>query len=205
MSRALAAPPKRINVACPRPRTRRRMLRYASSSISQPGQLNALRRTIVTPAHRGRTADGEARATKPPRRLYRKRDPEDSPHRAGEQSSKPPRRESSYDNGRSRPAQRNTNHLRSRPGHESEGEVKILRPAVLSKRITTLADAGLIDDAVLLLQNAPVDAQNIVVWNTTIRLVMKAEKYKLAYSLYTDVSMPRQPLRTDLTFWDTFR
>lgn len=72
-----------------------------------------------------------------------------------------------------------------------EGRVlKLLEPHVLSARLKKLCDAGKIDDAVTVLKNVPLGAQNVPVWNTLIWECMKAKKYTLAYKLFTDVRTP---------------
>ncbi|KAJ8453558.1 hypothetical protein ONZ45_g19669 [Pleurotus djamor] len=64
---------------------------------------------------------------------------------------------------------------------------KLLEPHVLSGRLKKLCDAGKIDDAITALKNAPLDAQNVPVWNTLIWECMKAQKYASAYKLFTDM------------------
>jgi len=66
-------------------------------------------------------------------------------------------------------------------------EVRLLEPHVLSLRLKRLSDSGKIDEAILMLKNAPVSAQNTPVWNTMIRETMKAQRYSLSYQLYIDV------------------
>lgn len=66
--------------------------------------------------------------------------------------------------------------------------MRLLEPHVLSGRLKKLADAGKVDDAVVMLKNAPLDAQNTQVWNTLIWEALKVNRYQLAYQLYTDVS-----------------
>jgi len=65
--------------------------------------------------------------------------------------------------------------------------LKFLEPHVLSQRIKKLCDRDKLDDAVSLLKNSPLAAQNTPAWNTLIWETMKVKRYKLAYSLYTDV------------------
>jgi len=65
--------------------------------------------------------------------------------------------------------------------------LKLLEPHVLSQRIKKLCDRDKLDDAVSLLKNSPLAAQNTPAWNTLIWETMKVKRYKLAYSLYTDV------------------
>jgi len=81
-----------------------------------------------------------------------------------------------------------------RPGSSAEeappyGERKRshLQPYELSGRLITLCESGDVDLAVTTLQSAPRNAQNIKVWNTLIQQCMYAKKYKLAYSVFTDV------------------
>lgn len=69
----------------------------------------------------------------------------------------------------------------------SKEGLKLLEPHTLSQRLKKLCDRGKLDDAVSLLKNSPLDAQNTPVWNTLIWEAMKLKRYKLAYSLYVDV------------------
>lgn len=69
-----------------------------------------------------------------------------------------------------------------------KSELRLLEPHVLSVRLKKLCDAGKIDDAVYMLKNAPLDAQNTPVWNTLIWETLKAKRYQLAYQLFVDVS-----------------
>jgi hypothetical protein len=65
--------------------------------------------------------------------------------------------------------------------------MKLLEPHVLSQRLKKLCDRGKMDEAVSLLKNSPLAAQNTPVWNTLIWETLKLKRYTLAYSLYTDV------------------
>lgn len=67
-------------------------------------------------------------------------------------------------------------------------ELRKLEPHILSGRLKALCEAGKLDDAVSMLKNAPLDAQNTVVWNTLIWECMKTSLFSLAFRLYTDVS-----------------
>jgi hypothetical protein len=91
-------------------------------------------------------------------------------------------------------------HLRQQPQYSessqtspssfsSSGERKraLLQPYELSRRLNELCEQGNVDLAVSVLQRAPRNAQNIKVWNTIIQQCMSAKKYKLAYSVFTDV------------------
>ncbi|KAI0005077.1 hypothetical protein BJV74DRAFT_792927 [Russula compacta] len=67
------------------------------------------------------------------------------------------------------------------------GERPLLQPYELSGRLIALCKRGDVDLAFTMLQNAPRNAQNIKVWNTLILQCMDAEKYKLAYRVFTDM------------------
>jgi len=66
--------------------------------------------------------------------------------------------------------------------------MKPLEPHVLSARLKRSCDDGKVDDAVFMLKNAPLDAQNTQVWNTLIWECLKVKRYQLAYQLFVDVS-----------------
>jgi hypothetical protein len=70
---------------------------------------------------------------------------------------------------------------------EPKANMRLLEPHVLSKRLKTLCDSHKIDDAVSMLKNAPLDAQNTQVWNTLIWEALKAKRFKLSYQLFIDV------------------
>ena len=75
------------------------------------------------------------------------------------------------------------------PSNEApKANMRLLEPHVLSKRLKTLCDSNKIDDAVSMLKNAPLDAQNTQVWNTLIWEALKAKRFKLSYQLFIDVS-----------------
>ena len=69
----------------------------------------------------------------------------------------------------------------------SKTVMKPLQPHVLSARLKRLCEEGKVDDAVFMLKNAPLDAQNTQVWNTLIWECMKVKRYQLAYQLFVDV------------------
>lgn len=80
---------------------------------------------------------------------------------------------------------------RVRPGARSttpDATHYLLTPYELSSRILKLHAARKLDEAVELLQNSPLDAQNIKTWNTLLSGCMKDARYKLAWSLFVDVS-----------------
>lgn len=64
---------------------------------------------------------------------------------------------------------------------------RLLTPYVLSGRLQKLCDDDQLDAAVDMLQNAPLDAQNVPVWNNVIREALIARRSKLAYQLFVDV------------------
>jgi hypothetical protein len=80
-------------------------------------------------------------------------------------------------------------HLSSQEAKDTQTkeDLILLEPHVLSQRLRKLCERGKLDDAVSLLKNSPLDAQNTPVWNTLMWETLKAQRYKLAYSLYTDV------------------
>jgi len=67
--------------------------------------------------------------------------------------------------------------------------IRLLQPHVLSERLKKLCDGGKIADAIAMLKNAPLDAQNTPVWNTLIWECMKAGSFNLSYELFIDVSV----------------
>ncbi|OBZ76233.1 hypothetical protein A0H81_04014 [Grifola frondosa] len=85
---------------------------------------------------------------------------------------------------------RTLSHGKGSSGTAAKGEYlgkRMLRPAVLSERLIKLSREDRLDDAIIMLQNAPLDAQNAIVWNTLIKHVLEARRYKLAYQLYIDM------------------
>jgi len=78
-------------------------------------------------------------------------------------------------------------HLDPTQPRKEKPEIRLLEPHVLSARLKKLCDANKIDDAVTMLKNAPLDAQNAPVWNTLIWQCMKARRFKLGYQLFIDV------------------
>ena len=76
------------------------------------------------------------------------------------------------------------------PSNEApKANMRLLEPHVLSKRLKDLCDSNKIDDAVSMLKNAPLDAQNTQVWNTLIWEALKAKRFKLSYQLFIDVGI----------------
>ena len=69
-----------------------------------------------------------------------------------------------------------------------KSEIRLLEPHILSTRLKKLSDAGKVEDAIFMLKNAPLDAQNTQVWNTMIWETLKVGRYSLAYQLFVDVS-----------------
>ncbi|KAF9485361.1 hypothetical protein BDN70DRAFT_980503 [Pholiota conissans] len=70
---------------------------------------------------------------------------------------------------------------------KSKSEMRLLEPHILSERLRKLCGAGKVDDAVVMLKNAPLDAQNTPVWNTLIWEALKGSRYQLAYQLFVDM------------------
>lgn len=75
------------------------------------------------------------------------------------------------------------------PGGNPESQ-RMLRPYVLSRRLTGLASRGQLDEAIVMLQNSPSDASNVKTWNTLLWLCMKNQRFKLGYKLFSDVRAP---------------
>lgn len=74
------------------------------------------------------------------------------------------------------------------PSNEPTAKI-LLEPHILSGRLKKLCDDRRIDDAVAMLKNSPLDAQNVPVWNTLIWECLKAERFRLGYDLYIDVCL----------------
>lgn len=91
----------------------------------------------------------------------------------------------------------------SPPPPSSREKRPLLRPYELSRRLIAHCEKGDVDLAVTELQRAPRNAQNIKVWNTIIQQCMSAKKYRLAYSVFTDVciipSFPPSPFLVFVT------
>lgn len=76
------------------------------------------------------------------------------------------------------------------PSNETpKANMRLLEPYVLSRRLKNLCDSNKIDDAVVMLKNAPLDAQNTQVWNTLMWEALKAKRFKLSYQLFIDVGI----------------
>ena len=76
------------------------------------------------------------------------------------------------------------------PSNESpKANIRLLEPHVLSGRLKNLCDSNKVDDAVHMLKNTPLDAQNTQVWNTLIWEALKVKRFKLGYQLFIDVSI----------------
>lgn len=71
--------------------------------------------------------------------------------------------------------------------HERAPEKRLLKPHVLSARLTKLCSEDKLNEAVNMLKNVPLDAQNTTVWNTLVHHVGRAGRYQLAYQLWTEV------------------
>ncbi|KAF8516865.1 hypothetical protein JB92DRAFT_2908642 [Gautieria morchelliformis] len=77
--------------------------------------------------------------------------------------------------------------------HSRKGKIKLLTPYDLSQRIETLCMKGDLRGAISSVKEAPLDAQNAVVWATLIRSVITNGKYQEAYRLFID--MKRRGIR----------
>ena len=84
-----------------------------------------------------------------------------------------------------------------------KANIRLLEPHVLSKRLKTLCDSNKVDEAVHMLKNTPLDAQNTQVWNTLMWEALKAKRFKLSYQLFIDVSIFKSffLLISKLIFW----
>ena len=81
--------------------------------------------------------------------------------------------------------------VKPNPSNGNEEKPKrLLRPHVLSKRLSDLASQGQLDQAVDTLQNSPLDASNVATWNTILLHCMMENRFKLGYKLFTDVRIP---------------
>jgi hypothetical protein len=67
---------------------------------------------------------------------------------------------------------------------------RLLEPYVLSRRLANLATQGRLDEAVDMLQNSPLDASNVITWNTLLLHCMKDNRFKLGFKMFTDVRSP---------------
>lgn len=183
------------------------MLRNAHSTVSQPRTLNALYRALSSSAPCHSASEAEAARPKPrspPTRPYHDKDTDPSSS-TGQHTSptrpsltNPPKhtvilrrlpaRDPAINETSSTPNKKHRARKEKSTDKKPESVLVLLRPPALSARVTAASKAGLIDEAVALVENAPLDAQNVVVWNTLLSAVMVHRKYKLAYSLYVDVS-----------------
>lgn len=68
--------------------------------------------------------------------------------------------------------------------------LKLLDPYDLSSRVDALCEHGKLSEAISTVKEAPLDAQNTIVWATLIRSVIGIGKYQEAYRLFIDVSHP---------------
>jgi hypothetical protein len=66
--------------------------------------------------------------------------------------------------------------------------VKGLKPHDVIERVNVLLAEGKLDHAITMVESLPLDAINVVVWNVLISEAIKAERHKLAFELYYDVS-----------------
>lgn len=156
------------------------MLRNASSTLSQQRSLSALNRALSSSSScSSAQRDGEP---SPVRSSYPAQEPNDQS-----------RRKTKYVlpvlRAKNRPSVPKKTDKSEAPSwsHHSE-RPRMLRPPVLVERMKAAAVRGSLDDAIMLVKNAPADAQNTTVWNSLITQVLHKGMYKLAFSLFNDVS-----------------
>lgn len=67
--------------------------------------------------------------------------------------------------------------------------VKGLKPYEVAARVNELVEENKLDHAITMVASLPLDAVNVVVWNTLISTAIRAARYKLAFELYYDVRL----------------
>ena len=72
--------------------------------------------------------------------------------------------------------------------HSVNWKKNLLSPYDLSERVDSLCRDDKLSEAISTVKEAPLDAQNAVVWATLIRSVIGAGRYQEAYRLFIDVS-----------------
>lgn len=65
--------------------------------------------------------------------------------------------------------------------------VKGLKPIEVVQRINALLREEKLDHAITMVENLPLDAVNVVVWNVLIQAAIKQARYKLAFELFYDM------------------
>lgn len=70
---------------------------------------------------------------------------------------------------------------------DNKQEKRLLKPHILSGRLTKLCEEGKLDEAVEMLKNMPLDAQNVSVWSTLVAHAGRQNRFQLAYQLHTEV------------------
>ena len=70
---------------------------------------------------------------------------------------------------------------------DTQTEKRLLKPHVLSARLTSLCEEGKLDEAIDMLKNMPLDAQNVSVWNTLVHHAGRRNRFQLAYQLHIEV------------------
>lgn len=61
-------------------------------------------------------------------------------------------------------------------------------PYDLSQRMIDVASRGEIDRAIDIVKHSALDSQSTTVWNTLLKQILLAERFKLSYEIFTDVS-----------------
>ncbi|TFK94738.1 hypothetical protein K466DRAFT_475771 [Polyporus arcularius HHB13444] len=84
---------------------------------------------------------------------------------------------------------------------DNKQEKRLLKPHVLSGRLTKLCEEGKLDEAVEMLKNMPLDAQNVSVWSTLVAHAGRQNRFQLAYQLHTE--MKRRGIKPDMRAYAT--
>lgn len=66
-------------------------------------------------------------------------------------------------------------------------QVKSLKPIEVSNRVKALLGNDQLDHAITMVENLPMPAQNVVIWNILISAAIEKNRFKLAFELYYDV------------------
>ncbi len=65
-------------------------------------------------------------------------------------------------------------------------------PYDMSLTVKSYVAQGKLDAAIEMVKNASLDSQSTIVWNTLIKCACVAERYKLAFQLFNQVSVPHK-------------
>ncbi|KAI0719488.1 hypothetical protein C8T65DRAFT_736436 [Cerioporus squamosus] len=97
--------------------------------------------------------------------------------------------------------QKQKKHERAAVADGDNKEKRLLKPYVLSGRLSKLCEEGKLDEAVEMLKNMPLDAQNVSVWSTLIYHAGRQNRFQLAYQLHTE--MKRRGFKPDTRAYAT--